>query len=367
MLRAIVIGTGWAGEGYVTALRQADVEVVALCGRSPEPAHAMGARLAIADVRTDWRAAIDDLSADIVVVATPAGPHCEMVEYAAQRGTHLVCEKPLGLNSDEGRRMLATVERAGVKHAYGTSSRYAPGLSQARALVESGGVGEVLEVELVDHFGMSPLLPYCWIHSLEHGGGLLFNAYPHFLAQSQYLTGGVARWATGRTERALTRVPAGPPVHDFREWSPLSQAQAAAGEWRENDADLAATVITGLELPDGREVPAHFRASAFTSAQAAGHLAVYGTAGTLHLEGQPWFHRLRHLTTDTGQWVDIALPAVDDPVQSAWNQLVAELVMDINGLDGSGYPTFQDGYAANQLIDQVRAASAGAPEAIHVR
>ena len=75
MLRGIVIGTGWAGEGYVTALRQADVEVVALCGRSPEPAHAMGARLGIADVRMDWRSAIDDLSPDIVVVATPAEPH----------------------------------------------------------------------------------------------------------------------------------------------------------------------------------------------------------------------------------------------------------------------------------------------------
>ena len=119
MLRGIVIGTGWAGEGYVTALRQAEVEIVALCGRSPEPTRAMGARLGVADVRLDWRAAIDDLLPDIVVVATPAEPHREMVEYAAERGAHVVCEKPLGLSADDGRRMLAAVEAAGDEPWHG--------------------------------------------------------------------------------------------------------------------------------------------------------------------------------------------------------------------------------------------------------
>ncbi len=40
-LRAVVIGTGWAGEGHTIALRAAGVEVVAMCGRTPEPAKAM--------------------------------------------------------------------------------------------------------------------------------------------------------------------------------------------------------------------------------------------------------------------------------------------------------------------------------------
>jgi predicted dehydrogenase len=66
MLTGIVIGTGWSGEGYATALRQAGVTVVVLCGRSLEPASAMGARLAIADVRTDWRAAAEDPRPDVL-------------------------------------------------------------------------------------------------------------------------------------------------------------------------------------------------------------------------------------------------------------------------------------------------------------
>ena len=126
-MRGLVIGTGFAGEGYVTALRRSDVEVVALCGRSAEPARALGDRLGIADVRLDWRSAIDELVPDVVVIATPAAPHREMVEFAASRGAHVVCEKPLGRTAEEARRMLEYVETAGVRHAYGGTTRYAPG------------------------------------------------------------------------------------------------------------------------------------------------------------------------------------------------------------------------------------------------
>jgi glutamyl-tRNA reductase len=37
-VQAVVIGTGWAGEGHIRGLQAAGVEVVALCGRTPEPA-----------------------------------------------------------------------------------------------------------------------------------------------------------------------------------------------------------------------------------------------------------------------------------------------------------------------------------------
>lgn len=268
----------------------------------------------------------------------------------------MVCEKPLGRNADEARRMLTAVERAGVRHAYGTTTVYAPGLSEARALILDGGIGDIQGVEVVDHFGMSRLLPHSWIHSLSLGGGLLSNAYTHSLAQSQYVTGGVALWATGRTERVVHQVPAGPPMHDFREWDPIDPAEAAAGAWRENDADLAATVVMGLVLPDAREVPALVRLSAFTAARAPGYLAVYGSTGTLHLEGQPWFSRLQHFIAEGSQWVDVQIPTVEDPIQSGWNQLVAHFAADVNGTNDSDYPTFRDGYAANLLIDQVRAA-----------
>jgi glutamyl-tRNA reductase len=52
-LRAVVIGTGWAGEGHTTALREAGVDVMAMCGRTPEPARVMAKKLGIEDIRFD--------------------------------------------------------------------------------------------------------------------------------------------------------------------------------------------------------------------------------------------------------------------------------------------------------------------------
>ena len=124
-LRAIVTGTGWAGEGHTHALRAADVDVVAMCGRTPAPALAMAEKLGVKEVRFDWRTALHEFQPDIVTIATPAGPHHEIGVAAAEAGCHVVCEKPLAVDAAEARKMLAAVERAGVKHAYAATGCYA--------------------------------------------------------------------------------------------------------------------------------------------------------------------------------------------------------------------------------------------------
>ena len=112
-LRAIVVGTGWAGEGHSKALRQAGVDVVAICGRTPEPAIAVAKKLGISEVRFDWRQALTSLQPDIVSIATPANVHCEIAQVAAKLGCHILCEKPLALNATQARQMLQAVEQAG--------------------------------------------------------------------------------------------------------------------------------------------------------------------------------------------------------------------------------------------------------------
>ena len=252
--------------------------------------------------------------------------------------------------------MLTAVRSAAVRHAYGANTLYTDVLVQASALLADGAIGQLREIEIVDHFGLPPLMPYAWLHNLAEGGGVLFNVYPHALAQAQFVSGGWAVCATGMTERVLGRVPVGSPVHDFRTLAPMTEAEAARAEWRENDADLAATVITGLELPDGRQVQALFHVSAFGVGRHPGYLALYGTEGTMHLD-QPWFSGLQYKRATDDRWADFPVAAVEDRIQLAWNRLVADFVADVAGEGDSGYPTFEDGLLANQLIDQVRSAS----------
>ncbi len=366
-LRAIVVGTGWAGEGHSKALRSAGVDVVALCGRTPEPTQILAKKLGIGDVRFDWREAITTLQPDIVAIATPASVHCEIALMAAQLGCHILCEKPLGLNAAQARAMLQAVEQAGVKHGYGATSRYAPAAIYAQTLLAAGLIGQVQEVESIHHFNTSPLSPYSWYFQLSQGGGALYNDFPHFLEQVLFMTGGTLQAVSGTARRLVDQVPVGPPIHDLRlGFVPLHPKQAEAGAWQTVDVDLGYTILARLQLADGGTADVLWQASEMAPGRYPNALTFYGSKGSLHLAGAFFSETIEHFAPKghptQQRWQEIQIPDevnqllawTEDPVQSAWHQFMREFVADVRGEGYSGYPTFRDGWLANRIIDSVR-------------
>lgn len=362
-LSAVVIGAGWAGEGHTTALRAAGVEVVAMCGRTPEPTAKMAAKLAIPQVRLDWHKALREFKPDIVSIATPAAPHCDMAEAAASMGCHVMCDKPLAPRADEARLMLLSVEQAGVKHAYGTTSRYAPAVVYTRQLIADGFIGQIREIESIFH-GSAAAWPYHWVHQLSQGGGLLNNLFTHKLGQVLYSTGSSVQAVMGQARRLVERAPVGPILHDFRQLftESVDWNQAQTVEWVEVDADTGYTVMLQLRTPDGQTMSALFQASGAAAHPHPDYLAFYGAQGTLVLTGPNAPDHIRHFDTIRQEWRDVpvpqavidALPQVEDPVQRDWNQLFREFIADVRGEGNAGYPTFRDGWIAAKIIEIVR-------------
>lgn len=370
-LRAMVIGTGWAGEGHTNALRAAGVEVVAMCGRTPEPAYAMAEKLGITNLCFDWRAALDEFKPEIVTLATPAGPHCEMAEAAARHGCHIMCDKPLATNAAGARAMVRAVENAGVKHAYGTTSRYAPAALYTRTLLAEGIIGQVREIEYISHFTLSPMLAFHWYHRLSQGGGVLNNLFTHQLGQVLGMTSGQVEAAAGEARRLVERAPAGPVVHDCRDFwgNTVDWEEAERGEWHEVDADWAYTVMAKLAMPDGTTASALFQGSAGGVSFNPSYLAFYGSEGTLHLTGPNAPDRIQRFNPGSWEWNEIpipqeifeSLPQVEDSVQRDWNQLFREFITDIRGEGYSGYPTFYDGLLAAEIIEIARSGKSFTP------
>lgn len=365
-LRAVVIGTGWAGEGHTYALRDAGVEVVAICGRTPEPARARAAQLGIADVRFDWRTALSELRPDIVTIATPADMHRETAIHALALGCHVMCEKPLALHAADARIMLDAAVQGGTRHAYGPTGRYAPAVIYARELVAQGVIGAIREIEFFSR-STFPIWPLSWIHQLERGGGLLNNGFTHTLAQILHVSGGAIMSAIGATLPFHAPVPVGPQIHDLRQlfgpipgWDP-----ASATEWRRVDADAGYTVIVELRMPQGHVAGATCSDSIYGQSPLPGDLiAFYGDEGTLTFNSNHGaaLLDLRLYRKATATWESLrvpdavlaAQPQVEDTIQRYWNQLFREFVADIRGEGYSGYPTFSDGWVAMEVIDAVR-------------
>jgi predicted dehydrogenase len=365
-LRAAVIGAGWAGEGHIIGLSDAGVEVVALFGRTPGPAYQRAAELGITDVRFDWRAGLEELRPEIVSIATPADSHRAIAEFAAELGCHVVCEKPLATNAADAQAMHQAVERAGLKHGYAATGRYAPAIQQTRQLLADGMIGRVHEVVSFAYLNV-PMwgFPYCWFHRLEQGGGMLNNLFVHHLAQVLYITQGAVRAVAGEARVLSDQAPVGPTIHDFRQLFELASTwdPTQATEWRAVDADMAYTVIAEIRLSDGNLANALFRASLLGSSPQPEFLVFHGEAGSLHMRGV-WAEedRIQRLMVGQQEWEDVpigeaitaGLPQPSNSLQGCWNQFFREFMTDVQGGGYMGYPTFHDGYTAAAVIDIAR-------------
>jgi len=92
-------------------------------------------------VFTDSAHMLDDLKLDLAYICLPPFAHTNEVELAAARGAHIFIEKPIALNMDLARRMVAAVERAGVKSQVGFVLRFGEAVEAAKRALTSGEAG----------------------------------------------------------------------------------------------------------------------------------------------------------------------------------------------------------------------------------
>lgn len=366
MLRALVLGSGYAGQGHALALRDAGVEIVGMAARTEEVVRQVAADLDIPVASTDWRAALADLAPDIVAVGTPGGTHLEMIGAALAAGCHVYADKPLATTAVAARSLYMQARAAGLKTAYAASYRYQPQALLARRLVREGAIGQVREVECVSHYNWPRLSPFGWPHRLDQGGGRLNNNFTHKLAIVLHVLGGEVLAAAGETRNDLKRAPLGPRLHDFRQFtrSALSSEEAAAAEWREVDSDWAYTVLCRIGDPGAPEAAASatFRHSCLVPSRTPDALAFYGDEGALHIDGAyatgPVF-----LCRGGTDWREVPIPAeipaslpdIGDNTQRNWTQLARDFAADIRGEGSPDYLTFREGWIFQEVIDTARA------------
>jgi predicted dehydrogenase len=82
--------------------------------------------------------------ADLIVLATPPQFHCEQVCAALQHGSHVLCEKPLGSEPDQVRKMIEARDRAGKRVAIGYQWSFSPPIQHLKHDIMAGKFGKPL-------------------------------------------------------------------------------------------------------------------------------------------------------------------------------------------------------------------------------
>lgn len=141
-IKAGVAGVGFIGVAHVEALRRLGVEVVGVVGSTPERARRKADALGVDRVYDSVEAMADDPDIDVIHIATPNYAHADQVRTVLGAGKHVVCEKPLALNSEDTADLVTQAEASGLVNAVCFNIRFYPANHQAMAMVSAGHIGE---------------------------------------------------------------------------------------------------------------------------------------------------------------------------------------------------------------------------------
>ena len=194
--RALLVGTGKvAGDRHLPALAvlEGRLRLVGVCDQDPERAAAV-ARETGTTPYADLDAALEAARPDLVLVATPAGTHADLVPRCLRAGAWVACEKPAARSLAELDVIAAAEAETGNHCSFIYQQRFGSTAQLVRRLAESGDLGPArLALAETLWFRDDDYWHVPWRGGWEReGGGALFSLGVHALDLALWLTG--ERW-----------------------------------------------------------------------------------------------------------------------------------------------------------------------------
>src|SRR5438552_6559394 len=141
-LRAAVIGLGFVGRAHVEALRRLGVPVRGVLGSAPDRTQDAAQSLRLGQAYNSIDELANDTSVDVVHICTPNHLHHDQANILLNTGKHVMCEKPLAMNTKESAALVQTARQQRRVSGVTYNLRYYPLCQEARAMVERGLIGE---------------------------------------------------------------------------------------------------------------------------------------------------------------------------------------------------------------------------------
>jgi predicted dehydrogenase len=160
-------------------------DVTAIASRDLAKARRAATALGIPKAYGSYDELLNDPDIDAIYNPLPNHLHVPWTTKAAERGKHVLCEKPLALSADEARTLIDVRDRTGVKMQEAFMVRAHPQWLKARALVREGRIGDLRSMlGVFSYFNRDPNN----IRSIpEWGGGGLMDIGCYLINTSRFI------------------------------------------------------------------------------------------------------------------------------------------------------------------------------------
>jgi predicted dehydrogenase len=186
-VRVGLIGYGYAGKTFHAPLIQSvaglQLTVVGSSKRDTVLADLPGVT-----VCSNMEEAATHAEVDLLVIASPNESHYPLAAAALRAGKHVVVDKPFTVKLADARSLVELAEERGRLLSVFHNRRWDSEVLSAKAIVESGVLGEVSHFEThIDRF--RPQVRQRWREQTGPGAGLWFDLGPHLIDQAVQLFG----------------------------------------------------------------------------------------------------------------------------------------------------------------------------------
>jgi len=194
-LKGICIGAGYFSQfQYEAWTRIPEVEILAVCNRNQERAQATAETYKIPRVLeyAELENALDELKPDFLDIITPPETHKAIVQLAARRGIHVICQKPLAPTLEESEEIVEIARQAGIRFLVHENWRWQPWYREIKSQLEQGTIGTLHSISVLMRMGDG------WQNDAYLSRQPFFRDYPrlliyetgvHFLDTFRYLGG----------------------------------------------------------------------------------------------------------------------------------------------------------------------------------
>jgi len=193
-LKFSLVGCGRISSKHFESIKRIEgAEVIACCDKIKERAEKSAEKFDIPNIYTNYPKMLDNEDADAVIICTPSGLHPKMGIQAAQHGTHVISEKPMGTKLSEADDLIDACDENKVKLFVVKQNRLNTTIQLLKKAIEKSRFGKIYFIQS-NVFWQRPQSYYDmakWRGTWEFDGGAFMNQASHYVDAVQWLIGPV--------------------------------------------------------------------------------------------------------------------------------------------------------------------------------